>query len=87
MTQKHSDQIQQNNGHQIDGGSIKRPSLMSRKQAAEYLGVKEQTLACWVTTKRYALPYVKVGRLVKYRREDVERFISENRFDLGGDHE
>lgn len=58
---------------------------MSRKQAAEYLGVKEQTLACWVTTKRYALPYVKVGRLVKYRRADLEAFIEKNRVD-GGTH-
>ena len=53
-------------------------TLLSRKQAATYLGVKEQTLACWSTTKRYALPYVKVGRLVKYRRVDLEKFISEN---------
>jgi len=59
------------------------PALMSRKQAAEYLGVKEQTLACWATTKRYALPYVKIGRLVKYKREDLERFILENRFSDG----
>ena len=56
------------------------PALMSRKQAAEYLGVKEQTLACWATNKRYALPYIKIGRLVKYKREDLERFILENRF-------
>ena len=54
------------------------PALLSRKQAAEYLGVKEQTLACWSTTKRYALPYIKVGRLVKYRRTDLEKFIIEN---------
>ena len=58
--------------------SVPLPALMSRKQAAEYLGVKEQTLACWTTTKRYALPYIKVGRLVKYRRTDLERFITEN---------
>lgn len=59
-------------------------TLMSRKEAAEYLGVKEQTLACWATTKRYDLPYIKIGRLVKYRRADVERFILENRFENGG---
>ena len=35
------------------------------------------------TTKRYALPYVKIGRLVKYKREDLERFILENRFSEG----
>jgi excisionase family DNA binding protein len=87
MTQRNSDTFQPSTASPGQVGGTRSPSLLSRKQAAEYLGVKEQTLACWVTTKRYALPYVKVGRLVKYRREDVERFIQENRFDLGGDHE
>ncbi len=58
-------------------------SLLTRKAAAEYLGIKENTLAVWATTKRYALPYVKVGRLVKYKRDDLERFILENRFSGG----
>ena len=61
--------------------------LLNRKEAADYLGIKEHTLCVWASESRYDLPYVKVGRLVKYRREDVDRFISENRFDLGGDHE
>ena len=49
--------------------------LLSRKEAAHFLGVKENTLAVWQTTKRYALPCVKVGRLVKYRISDLQRFI------------
>jgi excisionase family DNA binding protein len=49
--------------------------LLTRKQAAAYLGVKPQTLAVWVTTKRYNLPMVKVGSLVRYRLADLERFI------------
>ena len=57
--------------------------LLTRKAAAEYLGIKENTLAVWATTKRYALPYVKVGRLVKYKRDDLEQFIIENRFSGG----
>jgi hypothetical protein len=35
--------------------------LLTRKAAAEYLGVKENTLAVWATTKRHPLPYIKVG--------------------------
>ena len=58
-------------------------SLCTRRQAAEDLGIKENTLAVWATTKRYSLPYVKIGRLVKYKREDLERFILENRFSEG----
>ena len=49
--------------------------LVDRPEAAEYLGVKPQTLAAWSTTKLYPLPYVKIGRLVKYRKADLDRFI------------
>lgn len=50
--------------------------LLTRKEAAEFLGVKEQTLAAWATTKRYALPFAKVGSLVRYRLTDLEAFLA-----------
>ena len=50
-------------------------SLLTAEQAAAYLNVKPQTLATWRCTKRYGLPWVKVGRSVRYRLEDVKRFI------------
>jgi excisionase family DNA binding protein len=50
--------------------------LLSRKEAAEYLGVNERTLANWKCTKRYPLPTVKVGRLVKYRLSALDKFIA-----------
>ena len=37
--------------------------------------MKAQTLAVWATTKRYDLPMVKVGSLVRYRLVDLKRFI------------
>lgn len=49
--------------------------LLSRKEAAAYLGVKEITLAIWKSTHRYNIPTVKVGRLVKYRFSDLLDFI------------
>jgi len=52
--------------------------LLSPDEVAEILGVKPETLSYWRCTKRYPLPYVKVGRLTKYRPEDVSKFI-ENR--------
>lgn len=61
-------------------------TLLTRKAAAEYLGVRENTLAVWATNKRYALPYIKIGRLVKYRLADLESFILENRFGDGASH-
>lgn len=54
------------------------PALLSRKAAAELLGVKTQTLANWRTTGRYALPVVKVGRLAKYRLSDLQAFVERN---------
>ncbi len=50
--------------------------LLTREQAAEYLGVTARTLAVWACVKRYDLPYVKVGRLVKYRLADLDAFIA-----------
>ena len=52
--------------------------LLSRKEAAEFLGVKEITLAIWKSTKRHHLPTVQVGRLVKYRVADLLDFVERN---------
>jgi len=49
--------------------------LLDRRQAANYLGLAEQTLAVWLSTGRYPIPVVKVGRLVKYRRQDLDQFL------------
>ena len=50
-------------------------SLMTPEEVAEYLGVSSETLNVWRCTKRYNLPYIKAGRLVRYREEDVEAFV------------
>ena len=49
--------------------------LLTRKEAAQYLGVKEITLACWKSTKRYPIPVVMVGRLPRYRFGDLLEFV------------
>ena len=50
-------------------------SLLTRLEAAEFLGVSPITLGLWKSTKRYNLPVVKVGRLAKYRYSDLLEFI------------
>jgi len=65
--------------------STESDQLLSGQEAAKFLGITYHTLAVWKCNKRYALPYVKVGRLVKYRRADLEAFIARNRVD-GGSH-
>lgn len=49
--------------------------LLTPAQAAELLGISVDTLSTWRCKKRYDLPYVKVGRSVKYREDDVHAFI------------
>ena len=55
---------------------VRGSDLLSRAAAAEYIGVKPQTLAVWASTRRYSLPYVKSGRLVKYRRSDLDAWLA-----------
>ena len=50
--------------------------LYSPEEAAEYLGVVENTLSVWRSTGRYNLPYIKVGRLVRYRLSDLQAFLA-----------
>ena len=52
--------------------------LMTRREAAAYLGIKEQTLALWAHAHRYDLPYYKIGSTAKYKLEDLDRFIERN---------
>lgn len=49
--------------------------LLKPKEVAEILGISVETLNVWRCTKRYPLPYVKSGRLIRYRIPDVEAFI------------
>ena len=49
--------------------------LLTPEDVADLLGVAVATLAIWRCTGRYDLPYVKSGRLVRYRLADVEAFV------------
>lgn len=49
--------------------------LLTTAEAAEYLGTTVGTMEVWRCSKRYAIPYIKVGRLVKYRRSDLEQWL------------
>lgn len=59
------------------GLSLENPTfIVTPEQAAHVLDVKTPTLAVWRSTGRYNLPYVKVGRLVKYRISDLAEFLA-----------
>lgn len=50
--------------------------LVDRGTAARHLGIEKSTLSVWASTKRYNLPYVKIGRLVRYKICDLDAFIA-----------
>ena len=52
--------------------------LLNTEQAASYLGIAPATLTVWRSTNRRVLTYVKVGSQVRYRREDLDKFVSAN---------
>lgn len=49
--------------------------LLTENEAAELLGIKPQTLSVWRCHKRYSLPFIRVGRRIRYRRSACERFL------------
>ena len=51
------------------------PDLFSTDQAAAYLDLSPNTLEIWRCTKRHAIPYVKIGRKVRYRRADLDDWL------------
>ncbi len=52
-------------------------NLLTPIQVADILGVSVETLNVWRATKRYKLPYTKIGHLVRYRSADIQTFINE----------
>jgi len=55
---------------------LDKPDLLTTKDAAKVLGVTPGTLEVWRSTRRYQLPYVKTGRLVRYRRAHLEAWLA-----------
>lgn len=57
----------------------RRSALLTRVQAAEYLGMSEQTLRCWAVDGRGPV-FIKLGtRSVRYRVEDIDRWLDEGK--------
>lgn len=52
--------------------------LLTPTEVSKALCVDVETLNIWRATNRYNLPYVKVGRLVRYRLSDLQSFIRSN---------
>ncbi|KZE25332.1 helix-turn-helix domain-containing protein [Crenobacter luteus] len=50
--------------------------LLTRPEAADFLGVSPYTLNEWASSGRYALRFYRIGRRCMYRMADLEAFIA-----------
>jgi len=65
----------QNQKPPLDLSTLAASFLLDDAQTAVLLGISKATLPVWRSTGRYALPYVKIGRNVRYRAGDLRDFI------------
>ncbi len=59
-----------------DGQTGTANALLTEDEAAALLKVQPATLATWRVRGRPNLPFVRVGRCVRYRRQDLIAFIN-----------
>jgi excisionase family DNA binding protein len=45
-------------------------------EAAAYLGISPEALEIWRCTGRYQIPYLKIGRRVRYRRAHLDAWLA-----------
>jgi len=50
--------------------------LLNTAETAEFLGLGKSTLEQDRLYGRLGIPYVRMGRSIRYRREDLEAYIS-----------
>ena len=52
--------------------------LLTEQEAASILDVEPASLAVFRCTGRHKIPYIKIGRNVRYRRSDLEAWLTRN---------
>ena len=62
---------------EIEGG----PNLISIQQAAEYVGITVGTIYQW--RSQHKIPYIKVGRRVKFKKEQLDQWLTERTVHVG----
>ncbi len=56
-----------------------KPHSLNTVEAAAYLGVEPGTLEVWRSTKRYTIPYLKIGSRIRYRHDDLDAWLQSRR--------
>ena len=57
----------------------KTKCVLTTKEAADFLQIPARTLENWRCNQRYNLPYIKIGRLIRYRMIDLVAWINSSR--------
>jgi len=60
---------------QLNNNKIDKDELLTRKQVCNLLGCS--TVSLWNWAKKKKLVPVKLGKIVRYKKSDVELFIEE----------
>ena len=63
----------------------KESPLLDTNAASAYLSIQPNTLSIWISTKRYAIRSIKVGRLRRFRKEDLDDFLKSREEYTGND--
>lgn len=58
---------------------IQVKKLLSPKEVEDLFGIKESTLAQW-RWLRTGPDFFRLGRMIKYKTEEIEKFLEENRY-------
>jgi len=61
----------------VSGLITKQKELLSTEETAEFLGISKNTLYEWIVQKR--IPHIKVGRLVKFKRDDLDEWLKKRK--------
>ena len=49
--------------------------LVTEQEAADLLKIAPGTLSVWRSTGRYSIPFIKVGRRIRYRKSALEAWL------------
>jgi excisionase family DNA binding protein len=51
---------------------------LTTQEAAAFLGVKPATLEAWRLNRRHVIPYIRLGRAVRYRQSDLQAYVEQH---------
>ena len=55
-------------------------AIMDIYEISEYLSVSRNTVYSWISCKK--IPYMKLGRLVRFNRQDIDTWMQENKVEV-----